>query len=938
MPTAPGDFGGRSKAALAYRKWATIQDKIKDAGGKFNEAGLTQEEKVFWFDKKLRAKVGDWGEQHKLTPAQLSELRGKFGGAAVAEAREKMISVQADHRAVQGDTFYYDNPTRFKIVENLAKKFKKERDKKTPAKTFGAKKALAKEGKLAQTEQAFLLQNIEKILSLNQAPKAKDLPRLIVADTEDNLLNKLTSNKQRIEKFMSVTPKDLSSLTPYIRFFKKDIFSNQLRVREFKFASHSPNLIDYFRDGISAGSEVGLKSFNFETVGQTQYTASKNMVGEMVLFFKSFSDLGSKPAGANALWWTELLFPENFQAADNIVSPDEGLNYLHDVALERMRNESVLSPQRHAEILVEMGYHFSDNAIDAGLQEAARDSRMLLSLHPNTSDFNFKEDGSVELSISFTASAQSLSDTFTSNVLTVGTTEKDLDDIQHKRAQLAAKKKSLATASDGEDKDTKAIKKAIKKMEAAAQRVEKREIMDNVGRFIKYVYDQKRLFSLTISEAQYREGILSIPKGGLQSMGESAEQVIFAGAAQLKTGKSGLDPTPDKWGDRTIGYFYLGDLLNYMAWALVPFEQRAMITPDWVTDQNIPGGADAWNEQLATLPQVAEIIVGDYVFHIFPPENFSGDDDEWIKLVEPFRTNLTRLPISYSLFNVFMYNNVIKGKASMWTFHEFLQKAVSELIGGALDTYVAGRKYAETKAGFSQVSATALQVGYVSGHGSDLIDARKGGHLINFDIYGGTDVTPGFDLRIRPPTMDALLTGDITPSELPTNFIIVHGSRLDPTKEAGKDEIEDANQGIWHLGMGSSRGIVKNISFKQTASALKDINLLKHLKHGGVVDASILQMPYNADVKIFGNPSFYPGQFVFLNPTMVGVGDINSQRSIARQLGLGGLYMISKVSTTLAAGSLESTLVCIQNNMSHSTKPTHPTFESPPEPNVEEKS
>ena len=64
-----------------------------------------------------------------------------------------------------------------------------------------------------------------------------------------------------------------------------------------------------------------------------------------------------------------------------------------------------------------------------------------------------------------------------------------------------------------------------------------------------------------------------------------------------------------------------------------------------------------------------------------------------------------------------------------------------------------------------------------------------------------------------------------------------------------------------------------------------------------------LYSQYNADLSLVGNSIFKPGMFIYINPSISGLGDIRMKNSIARRIGLGGYYLITKVSGQIDAAS-----------------------------------
>ena len=62
---------------------------------------------------------------------------------------------------------------------------------------------------------------------------------------------------------------------------------------------------------------------------------------------------------------------------------------------------------------------------------------------------------------------------------------------------------------------------------------------------------------------------------------------------------------------------------------------------------------------------------------------------------------------------------------------------------------------------------------------------------------------------------------------------------------------------------------------------------------------------------MYGNTLFKPGQLIFINPSIVGFGSVKSPSSAARQLGLGGYHLITKVESEWERGKFETTLHAI---------------------------
>jgi hypothetical protein len=533
-----------------------------------------------------------------------------------------------------------------------------------------------------------------------------------------------------------------------------------------------------------------------------------------------------------------------------------------------------------------MGYKYPDNAdLSPELKAALEDSRVFLSLYPNQTEFDFKEDGSIELKVSYTASGEFLSDQYTSNVLTIGTKnapDKTEEDLKKVKSKIATNKSNLEDEKKSKAKE--ALEEERDELQEELEKATSRNRASNYTKFLQYLVLEKRLFSFTVSEDQYKSGIL--PKS--KNLGnvfpdniiddQAIKDLIKEFRKKEKAGKN-LDNKPTPTGKRTISYFYLGDLINYTAKAL---EQNGEL--------------------------ISEVVVGDYEFYLFPPprekkvknkkgkietqqEQLSAED---LKNVHRIRVNLSSMPISLDMYNLFMYENVMKRGSSTFTFDNFIKKVTTELIDNALDSFVSNRVGEDARKKFTEDRAS-IKATTVSGHSKKLKE-KKGSML---DIPAPI---PAF--RIAPPRLSA--DGGFEP---PSNFFIIYGSRVPAWLRLDSDEQKNAESGVYHLTPGSDRGIVKGVKFKQMESRLRDQRILKSRETGNV-NTGVLKLPYNSTVELFGSSPFYPGQAVFISPALTGVGSLEARRSIATDLGLGGYYIVHKISSEISMGILQSSLDC----------------------------
>jgi hypothetical protein len=852
----------------------------------------------------------DYSEKRK-------EFVEEYGEELVSDAEKFVRKKEESLRAREGNPdFRFDLETRLGFMDSWLKR-EKAKQNRISGSGFKKKKENADKGIDQQSDQNFLLQNYSKLK--DNAPEPWTMPRLtIVTSQEENLLNVLTI-KDKMKELLDASSADINSLVPYIRFYKRDKNEGRDRIREFKFSKGSGNLNEYFASGAKSGSEVGLKSFNMNMTGTNQFTSTRNFQGNLVLFFKSLADMDDTRSFNGQMPWTELLFNHMFEESPDLSILRSQIAGAKSGAEKRKfeRDLRTLIRDRKGQIYVEFGYDFSDNVLDRkALQESVKSTRMLLALYPISTNFTFAQDGSAELSIEFTAASESIGDDIDANVLTLGSTDKELSDIDNLREQIKAQDKKIEDLGDNPNKETKEdIEDDIRKIEEKLSKAITQNRISNYGRFIEHLYKNKRLFSVTVKEENYKKGVWKLAKGkdaGSVAVSENEGQEILAKSQEeLKNENSDdgyLDTTKDKWGNHTVGYFFLGDLLNYAAYALVQPDLRTGMNGDPAKTES---ARKAVSMGMAYRDQSAEVVLGDYTYFEYPPEeDYDKDPGAWIANIKSRTVNLSKLPISYSLYHSFMREVIVNFTGTVMSFDYFLKETINRLVVAAMSSPVKNRKAADVK--LKRERKDGMQIARVTGYSEKLKESRikaagPSGPAI-LDVVAG-------EVTIERPELSAFLeSGVLDDSSLPTNFIIVHGSRKRIAGTVGTDPNEDAKKGIYHMVAGSRTGIVKSIDFRQTSTRLKEINLQKYLQDGQIDGASILRMPYDADVTIFGNPGFYPGQYIFLRPSYVGLGDLNTANSIAGKLGLGGLYNLIGVSTRLTPGKLETTLTCIQNN------------------------
>ena len=120
-----------------------------------------------------------------------------------------------------------------------------------------------------------------------------------------------------------------------------------------------------------------------------------------------------------------------------------------------------------------------------------------------------------------------------------------------------------------------------------------------------------------------------------------------------------------------------------------------------------------------------------------------------------------------------------------------------------------------------------------------------------------------------------------------------------------QNRFKDIKYGIYHFNIGSGKGFIKSVQFNKVDSPELEAALLEK-ENSAEIDQ--VRRIYNVSIIMFGNASFFPGQMIYVDPRAIGLGAPSGDRTIAKRLGLGGYYLITKVSSNLSSGKFETKL------------------------------
>jgi len=250
--------------------------------------------------------------------------------------------------------------------------------------------------------------------------------------------------------------------------------------------------------------------------------------------------------------------------------------------------------------------------------------------------------------------------------------------------------------------------------------------------------------------------------------------------------------------------------------------------------------------------------------------------------------NLADIPISLNLFITWWLRKVVAPQKEHYYFGEFIRDAFTSLIEPALGSGC-----------FPEMGDIATSISMV------LVDPPE----------GRVKYIQGERSRIEVDQEVAVGTDAASHKLKKEHYLFIYVSSY-ATDSLKGDIKEDIRRGIYHLPIGSDRGIVKGIKFsKNQQKFLAEARLAdldeKGNSHLSALGARLRDGVYNANVKMVGNNLFKPGVRVFIDTSAMGDGlDPLKKNSWANLLGLGGYYSVVSLEHALAGDDYETDLVC----------------------------
>jgi hypothetical protein len=696
-----------------------------------------------------------------------------------------------------------------------------------------------------------------------------------------NTINKMIVPKgKEMKPLLEITPDIHAFLVPKIRLFRvvHRLDGDQLLETEFDFKKkeNKVRINNLVSTDFDKGGSYGIKSFDFTFEGTSPATARNDIVANLSLHFQSFSDFIKPREASNGETYKFvdlLIFPVNKKNRKGIgtLRAEE-----YDPSIYRIRAEVGWAiPERHEGLdaaLIKRGFTYEQ------LKKSLILTNKSFYLNMVDHDFSIKDDGTVDISISYRAYIESALKSTKFDALSTPSLRKNRE--KFKEAMFVALDKDNCSVEE-----IKVIKELFQKAEEETIKNVYRSLLLrlNESNSIFYVdahvndikqFRRDGFFSRGLAPRLITATGKSVTdqKSTVKDMKQKAEgSTEEEGSETLRLLQDGVRDYPDEdmKEDNRINFFYLGDLIYTMM--------------DNMYDEDGKQNIDM-NKTKLLLSSFA-------TFGAFGKAD--GTQSKSFNIID--------IPVSVEYFYEWFTQNVIKPKKLYYPMMDFVRDITNDLIINLLFDSCADRPI-DTKMRFNTANFVLLS----KDNKDPFLDFKSNETIGNFPVidladYYGTELPLLSDKEGEKNILDFYNYIAI----YPIVTTVVHPGRGDKTK--------DQDRGIYHFHIGSDRGLLKKINFSKTDTQyLRESRFMRN----GFDGMMQLSAVYKVSMNLIGNTIYYPGMDLFIDPIGIGGPGFKStdETSLAYITGIGGYHLVTRVKSTISPGKFETTIDALWHN------------------------
>ena len=303
---------------------------------------------------------------------------------------------------------------------------------------------------------------------------------------------------------------------------------------------------------------------------------------------------------------------------------------------------------------------------------------------------------------------------------------------------------------------------------------------------------------------------------------------------------SNLEDPVNNEKERVMMFFYFGDMLDTVV--------------DFLQDNSKALGLTGLWHQINNRKGKVKFILGDI--------EYSEAATNVRKSV-----NIADVPISVELWDAWWHSTVVRRLAENYPFKAFLRDSLVSLVKNAFTN--------RCKVPGQTINQVRLNVDHIPYYGN----------RVNFSAVG----IPGTGAGTTGARTYASLTQAVHGGDIAGEMVYIYATTNSPGFFTGNRR-QDSENGIYHItATGGQNSVLNAMTFSKVDQPF--LLEAKAEKSGVMKDDLQLSEPYNANMSCAGLSIWRPGRYVYLtfNPTWF-------TPNQATTLGLGGYYMINKVS------------------------------------------
>lgn len=748
--------------------------------------------------------------------------------------------------------------------------------------------------------QCYLLRNIEKIIKEKKLSDPCYKNFLCINGDPSVFLGRTFRNSKKELLLNEILPYELSSLVPKIRLFKVKYDPNNPKTYkqfEYYFDNHmSENDVnDIILNKELRGTGVGLKNCSWEFIGSNPAESKRLIKVKMQILFSSVQDLLKK--GENEVEFIEFIKP-----------PDRALN-------------SQELDQKFQSVKLEIGWSEPPENHEVfknkpELRKAVIDSKISMFLTLVNHKIKVEQTGKITMDIDFWGRLESrfegggdtnfdilqISQNFENDKIT-----KNLyvDEIQRIKNQVKLYD-CISKNSKLDVLQKRNLEKELRKELKNLQDVNQGKLEFSISqKKLKYEYFLKTL--LETNKIYYK----SFSEKFIENLKIQQSSNLF-----VDLNSSNVE-TCDTKKIESVSTKYLQNFKNNINFT---YSKNKTFNVGKLLDSRLPRSEKCVILHYFFLGDLLDVVLDKFYKTTDRTEKFTKEYFSRFlvgSIANPFdhtkeKICIADIPISLQVFTIWFHKKVIKPSRERYPFNEFIRDLIVELVQPLFNNSCIQNVISSQKKTYNTQIKPRITTFQLLGKGPSgridpitNIDAPYSEHIQTRRCESINNIIPETIKTVKiTGNNDKFLDRGKSATSPPFDYYFIYATEELSDYRDG-DYRKDVEDGIYHFYVGVDRGLVKTIEFEQ--------NSITYYKEAVMQGTGLewLKRMYNAKVKMYGECGFVPGMKIFINPETIGIGKPGKENSISSKLGLGGYYIIVKVSGQIESGKNEVELECI---------------------------